>query len=340
MGGIGDARDGLGRLWLLVLVEIMARLENLGQEPSFETVVGPPALQLRHMAKSGGHPVLCVHGATIPSAVSFGYRFADGLSWEDSLCDAGFDVWMFDFEGYGGSAAPLAYDKPASERPIPVRATDAAQQIAHVVQHILKATGHEKLSIIAHAWGTIPAALYVIDHAETIERLVLFAPAMRRQATPESIAKLPDPAKLPAWRRLTVAEQLERFVNDTPKDAASVLAEPTLDRWGPAWLATDPTSTNQTPPAVRVPGGPFADIIAKWTGSDLYDLAQLTGDILLVHGEWDSGSTAAEADNFKSRASNATVTIRSIPKSGHFALLETNRSLLWDEVNGFLGGLS
>jgi pimeloyl-ACP methyl ester carboxylesterase len=308
------------------------------QEPLFETVTGAPALQVRHMAKSGGHPVLCIHGATFSSAVSYGYRFTDGLSWEDALHIAGFDVWALDFEGYGGSAPPAAYDGPATERPIPVRATDAAPQIARAVQHILKATGQEKLSIIAHAWGTISAALYAIDHAELIEKLVLFAPALKRQPTPESLAKLPDPAKLPAWRRLTLAEQLTRFVSDTPKEEASVLAEPALEHWGPAWLATDVTAHTQTPPAVRIPGGPFADIVALWTGTDLYDPARLTSDILFIHGEWDNGCTAAEADSFKTRASNATVTIRSLPKSGHLALLENNRKLLWDEVNAFLAG--
>jgi pimeloyl-ACP methyl ester carboxylesterase len=308
------------------------------QEPSFEIIIGAPALQLRHMEKSGGHPVLCIHGATFSSAVSYGYRFAEGRSWEDALNAAGFDVWALDFEGYGGSESPEAYDKPPTERPFPVRATDAAQQIARAVQHILKATGHEKLSMIAHAWGTISAALYAIDHADVIEKLVLFAPVLKRQPTPESLAKLPDPAKLRAWRRLTLAEQLTRFVSDTPKDEASVLAEPALEHWGPAWLATDATANTQTPPAVRIPGGPFADIVALWTGTDLYDPARLTSNILFIHGEWDNGCTAAEADSFKMQAHNATVTIRCLPKSGHLALLETNRKLLWNEVNAFLGG--
>ena len=45
-------------------------------------------------------PVLYVHGATFPSALSIAHRF-DGFSWRDALCDAGFDVWGFDFHGFG-----------------------------------------------------------------------------------------------------------------------------------------------------------------------------------------------------------------------------------------------
>lgn len=306
---------------------------------SFETVTGAPPLQLRHRAIAKGHPVLYVHGATFPSALSVGYHFADGIAWEDSLHGAGFDVWALDFEGFGGSARPEAYDHPATDRPIALRSFDAAQQIARAVQHILKVSGRKNLSLIAHSWGGIPAARYATDHSQLIERLVLFAPVIRRQPAPNPAApghNLPDAAKLPAWRNLTVAEQLARFIHDTPNGEASVLAEPALERWGPAWLATDPTSANHTPPAVKVPGGPQADIIAMWTGADLYEPALLKGDILFVRGEWDSVSNAADADTFKTRAVNAKVTTSNIPHSGHLAHLETNRGKLWAEVNHFL----
>ena len=63
-------------------------------------LAGEPALQLRRLA-AAGPPVLYVHGATFPAALSVGYRFADGISWEDSLQAAGFDVWSFDFAGFG-----------------------------------------------------------------------------------------------------------------------------------------------------------------------------------------------------------------------------------------------
>jgi hypothetical protein len=36
-------------------------------------------------------PILYIHGATFPSALSIAHRF-DGYSWRDALCEAGFDV--------------------------------------------------------------------------------------------------------------------------------------------------------------------------------------------------------------------------------------------------------
>src|SRR4029077_6501188 len=58
----------------------------------------PPLTRQTHE----GGPVLSVHGATFPSALSIALRF-DGYSWRDALCEAGFDVWGFDFHGYGYS---------------------------------------------------------------------------------------------------------------------------------------------------------------------------------------------------------------------------------------------
>src|SRR5579871_4818702 len=70
-------------------------------------------LFLRHLPAGGkaGSPVLYVHGATFPSALSIAHRF-DGYSWRDALCGAGFDVWGFDFHGFGASDRYPEMDQP------------------------------------------------------------------------------------------------------------------------------------------------------------------------------------------------------------------------------------
>src|ERR1043166_9791715 len=77
-------------------------------------------------------PILYIHGATFPSALSIAHRF-DGYSWRDALCEAGFDVWGFDFLGYGGSDRYPELDRPAAESPPLCRSEDAAAQIAAAV---------------------------------------------------------------------------------------------------------------------------------------------------------------------------------------------------------------
>lgn len=306
-------------------------------KPQFFDLDGPPRLSVRRVARKGGLPVLYVHGATFPSALAIGYRFADSGSWEDALHDAGFDAWAFDFEGFGQSARPEAFARPADQSPIPLRAMDAAQQIARVAAFVREQTGAPQIAMIAHSWGTVPAMRYAIEHAALVARVVLFAPILRRQPSGAPAGNnLPAPGPIPAWRLLTVEEQRQRFVHDTPKDHPDVLAEPTLDRWGRIWLATDPEAASRRPPAVKVPTGPQADILALWGGADLYDPAKLKTPLLVARGEWDSLCTAVDVAALQARGVALSEAV--IPESGHLAHLERNRAMLWGVVNGFLGG--
>jgi pimeloyl-ACP methyl ester carboxylesterase len=310
-------------------------------QASYMALPGTPVLKIRRLERSGGRPVLYIHGATFPSALSVGYRFADGISWEDELRREGFDVWGLDFEGYGQSARPAAFDRPADASPIPLRSLEAAQQIARAVAFILSQTGETRVSIIAHSWGGVPAARYATDHADTLDRLVLFAPPLSRPATDaaaESVDRQSEPEAMPAWDLVTVADQLTRFVRDTPASHANVLAEPTLERWAPAWLASDSRAITRTPPAVQVPVGPQADVAALWSGADLYDPRTIATPTLFVRGEWDSVCSAAEVLRLQSRMRPGLLAIETIPQSGHLAHLENNRSILWNKASAFLKG--
>ena len=77
-------------------------------------------LFLRHLAPASPrdrpHPVLYVHGATFPSALSIAHRF-DGFSWRDALVAAGFNVWGFDFLGFGASDRYPEMNAPAGASP-------------------------------------------------------------------------------------------------------------------------------------------------------------------------------------------------------------------------------
>jgi pimeloyl-ACP methyl ester carboxylesterase len=318
---------------------MMTSATNAGPLATVIDIAGAPRLQLRHLSRRGSRPVLYIHGGTFPSALSVGYRFADGISWEDDLNAAGYDVWALDFEGFGASARPASFAKPADASAIPLRSMEAAQQIARAVNTIREVTGRDQVSLLAHSWGCVPAARYATDHANALQQLVLFAPVLQRPtpARPYPIINnFPDPMRMPAWRLLSVAEQLARFVHDIPGGHTSVLAEPRLDRWGPAWLATDANATARTPQAVQVPTGPQADIIALWRGASLYNPAAITTPTFVVRGEWDSVCTAADVERFAASATSARPATHVIPISGHLAHLEINRALLWSATSDFL----
>jgi pimeloyl-ACP methyl ester carboxylesterase len=292
---------------------------------------GEPSLLLRCCAGTG-HAVLYVHGATFPSALSVGYRFA-GRSWLDDLAAHGFDAWAFDFAGYGGSDRYAGMDGPREGAPLG-RADEVAKQIARVVDYVIEATGCERVSLIAHSWGSVPAALYATQHPERVDALCLFGPIAQR-TTPG----LPLPESAGAWRQVTVAEQLARFVGDVPAGQPRVLIDEDLRYWGPAYLATDPTSSSREPPSVRIPSGPQADVLAAWSGALPYSPEKVVAPTLIVRGEWDHVSNDDDADWLLSRSAAPIRKDVKIAKGTHLMHLEQCRDALFAAVRGFLSDI-
>ena len=290
------------------------------------SIAGSPALQIRHLGHNGP-PVLYIHGATFPSALSIGYRFSDGQSWEEHLQGEDFDVWSFDFAGFGGSERC----RESVSSPADSRAKSAAGQIARVVDYVRALRGNAPISIIAHSWGSIAAGCYLEDHNRSVDRLVLFGPIAQRKSTQEA-----DLSKFPASRLITVAAQLKRFTDDVPAGEGPLLDEPDLARWGPAYLASDPDAFTRDPPSVEVPGGPAADIAAAWQGELAYDPAGITVPTLLVRGEWDSLCNDEDARRLLDTLGARETCDLVIPKATHLMHLEKGRFALWDSVTGFL----
>lgn len=281
----------------------------------------------------GPHPVvLYVHGATFPSANSIFFRFG-GTSWADELNRAGFAVWGFDFAGYGQSERyPEATEAvPPNGEPLG-RAQDAARQIERVVRTLLAETGNQRVSIIAHSWGTIAAGLFASQHPEMVDRLVFFGPIARR----DGVGKTPA---LGPWRLLTIEDQHKRFVEDVPPGHLAVLLEDEFPAWAERYLDSDPASRTRFPPSVKVPSGPAADIAAAWSGDLAYDPAWVTAPILVVRGTWDSLCNDRDAAWLLSamRRSPEKSDVK-IDQATHLMHLEKGRAELYRATENFLRG--
>jgi len=137
------------------MTAVHANAQHLDPREQHYWIEGPHRgmrLFLRHLPPAQWYddvkPVLYVHGATFPSALSIAHRF-DGYSWRDALCEAGFDVWAFDFQGYGYSDRYPAMSEPAQANPPLCRTEDASEQVEAVARFILRwhgvPTGHQPL---------------------------------------------------------------------------------------------------------------------------------------------------------------------------------------------------
>jgi pimeloyl-ACP methyl ester carboxylesterase len=284
---------------------------------------GEPALEIYHHPGQG-LSVLYVHGATFPAALSIDYKI-DGKSWSEDLQSRGFDVWSFDLAGYGGSDWPIS-----APREIPGRADDVARQIARVVGHIRRTTGHSRIAIIAHSWGTIPAGLFAGMHPDWVDRLVLFGPVAQRR----EIERLPHSL----IRLVSAEDQWRSFQSGVPDGQPSPIQKERFDLWARTYLETDPSSATRMPAAVKVPAGPDADFAAAWSGHLPYDPAKIHAPTMIVRGEWDAITRDADATWLINAMTHVPGGVRDIKLShgAHRMHLEQNRQLLFDATAAFL----
>lgn len=298
-----------------------------------ETEPWRPALLLREQTSDGTdrrRPILYIHGATFPSANSMMFKF-DGVSWADALNKAGRSVWALDFAGFGGSEfyPQMAQPTPPAGEPLG-RLPEAAAQVERAVRAIIAETGAARVSIIAHSWGTMAAGLFATQHPELIGRIVFFGPVVRRE-----IVKGVPP--LGPWRFLTTEEQHKRFVEDVPPGQPPVLPDRYFAEWSVLYLKSDPSSGTRTPPSVRTPSGPIADIMAAWSGSLAYDPALIKSPVAIVRGEWDSLCKDADAAWLLAALTSAPQKIDiKIAKATHLMHLEESRHELYRAAIDFL----
>jgi pimeloyl-ACP methyl ester carboxylesterase len=293
-------------------------------------------LFLRHLSPSKGRPmgmrpVLYVHGATFPSGLSIAHRF-DGYSWRDALCEAGFDVWGFDFHGYGHSDRYPEMSEPPQAHPPLCRAADATEQLQAVARFIVQQHGTRNLSMISHSWASMPICRFAGEHPTVVDRLVLFGPIARRPAR-----RYEKPPPAPAWRYVTLEDQWTRFVEDVPPHEQPVLSRRHFEDWGEKYLDSDPDSRSRNPASVKTPTGPFSDILHAWHGELAYDPASVRAPVAIIRGEWDGLIPDEDArwlfDAFKNSPNKRDI---KISRGTHLMHLEEMRYALYRESAAFL----
>lgn len=296
----------------------------------------PLTLFLRRLPARTGEtrrPVLYLHGATFPSALSIAYRF-DGVSWRDALSAAGFDVWALDFLGFGGSDRYPEMAEPSEAHGPLGLAADALGQVEAAVRFILEHSGQDRLSLLTHSWGSMPAGLFAARHPTLVDRIAMFAPLCRRDGPRYA----PQPTG-PAWKLVSSEDQWARFVEDVPEGEPPVLSREDFGGWAQAYLASDPDARSHDPVAVKVPSGPFVEILRAWHGELAWEPAEVAAPVAILRGAWDGLVTDADAAwLFESLIRAAERRDVKIGRGTHLMHLEAMRSALWRESIAFLAG--
>ncbi|SDR51405.1 Lysophospholipase, alpha-beta hydrolase superfamily [Paraburkholderia fungorum] len=308
------------------------------REETFLVDSGSDGLQifLRYLPPqnpAGRSPVLYLHGATFPSALSVAYRF-EGRSWRDALSAAGLDVWALDFLGFGGSDRfPQMDDDADAGQPLSLAAC-AVGQVEAAVHFILERSRCARVSLITHSWGSMPAGIFACHHPTQVDRVVMFAPLACRQGP----RYMPRPT-LPAWKFVTNEDQYDRFVEDVPPGESPVLSREDFAVWAEAYLDSDPGSRDRAPPAVMTPTGPLVEILRAWHGELAWAPQAIVAPVAIIRGSWDGVSSESDAqwlfDHLVRAAERRIITIS---RGTHLMHLEQMRTALWQESIAFLAG--
>ena len=155
--------------------------------------------------------VLFIHGAGTPAEVAFDVPYQD-YSWMAYLARAGYDVFSMDTTGYGRSTRLPAMNDPCNlsqeqqkqfvpsliakpcQPSYPNQLTTIASDwndIGAVVDYLRSLRRADRVSLVAWSLGGPRSAGYAAQNPDKIEKLVLLAPAYRRD---ESAAQPALPA--------------------------------------------------------------------------------------------------------------------------------------------------
>lgn len=276
--------------------------------------------------------VLFVHGATFPTKLAAGYEFKPGDSWLSFIAAQGELACGLDFLGYGESSRPMAMLVPA-ERAAPVlRAPEAAEQIALAVEYLRKRRGMTNVHVVAHSWGTVPAAAFAASHPTQLQSLTLFGPIVA-----QSTAASPG-SNHGAWFALSADDRLEQLYFKSSLPAGVVLLDPAVDRrWADQFAAAGPHIADDPPRVLRIPEGPNADIEQAAAGLYPYDPSHIKVPVFVVYGSYDVVLNDASAAAFTQRFIGSRLKWRlRIDDGTHVMHLDRSRRSLYESVAAFL----
>ena len=287
---------------------------------------GPPTLagslsvyeaELFYQKIGAGDPVVIVHGGP-------GLDHSYLRPWFGPLAET-HEVIFYDQRGLGASNAVLDAASISMERYL----TDLDRVRERVA-------GRERVTLLAHSWGAIPALLYALERPERVAGLVLVAPV--------------EPGS--RFREQTDANQLAR------RDAADAAALDSIQRT-PAFAARDTAAMNRL--FLHAFRGTFAEaevadsllrlvlhertarqgtrvatlLMAPLQGLDFWDrLADVTVPTLIVHGVRDP--IPVEMVEAMNEALPDSRLVR-IEGAGHFPFIERPDGF-WAAVGDFVGG--
>ncbi|GGA15267.1 alpha/beta hydrolase [Dyella caseinilytica] len=276
--------------------------------------------------------MLFIHGASFPTLLASGFQFSPGDSWIHDAAKHGYLSCGLDFLGFGDSSRPPAMLRPAEGAAPVIRAKEAADEIAAAVDYLRSKQGMTSIHVVAHSWGTIPAATFAANHPYELTSLTLFGPVVPVKTPADD-----DPTHI-AWWSITAQQRLEqlRFKDILPRN--QYLLEPAVDqRWTATFAASVPHVPGDKDDMLRIPSGPLVDIDTVSAGTYPYKASDVWVPVFVVYGNYDNVVNDEGATRFLAGFTHSPLRWRlRIDDGTHVMHLEKNRHSLYESVNAFI----
>ena len=285
-----------------------------------------------------GRVALFVHGAGTPAEVAFDVPYQD-YSWMRYLAQAGFDTFSMDMTGYGRSTRPAPMNDPCNlsrqqqaefipallaapcDASYPHQMTTIASDwndLNAVVDSIRALRHVDRISLLAWSLGGPRAGGYAAQHPDKVEKLVLLAPAYRREVPASAPAQVP--ANGPAFNTQSHADFVAGWNRQVgcpdqfePAASDSVWAE---------MLASDPVGATWGPGVRRAPQ------VTTW-GWTQAAVAQMQTPALLVSGQHDKQVNPDRVRELYADLGSHQKVFIDLACSSHNAMWEKNHRLLF-----------
>lgn len=275
--------------------------------------------------------VLFIHGSSFPTMLAFGFEFSPGDSWMSYMAERGYLACGLDFLGFGSSSRPSALSAPPDHSAPLIRAPEAERQIELAADYLRRDRKIEKLHIVAHSWGTIPAAMFAAEFPSIPASLTMFGPIVPGPGT--------SPEKIDfAWSNLSPQDRYEqlKFADVLPKGMD--LLEPAVHKnWAVRFAESAPPEGKTADGDLRIPSGPLVDLDEAHAGIYPYSPDKLKCPIFAVYGDYDAEVNDTDAPAFLARFTASPLKWRlRIDHGTHVMHLEQNRHSLYASVYAFI----
>ncbi len=294
-----------------------------------------------------GVRVVLIHGVGGGGVSSFDSP-VPGYSLAEALARAGHPVTVLSIRGWERSTRPAALEAPANANPPAVTSEEAVRDIAAVVRS-LQARQPGPVALFGWATGGHWAGMYASRHPDAVSHLIVLNTLYGTTGAWPMRAFLEDSERpgefarsLGAYNLRDARSLLRTWDASIPGADKSVWRDPRVaEAYASAAIASDPTSSQRTPPSVRLPNGPLRDSYLLASGTKLWEAGDIRAATLVVRSELDHWSRPEDVAALQRELVHARrVETLLLPQATHFAFVDRpdhGRRELLEAIVAFLG---